>query len=240
MSEVMLMFGDIFLRSLLSAIILFFLAKLMGFKQISQFTYFDYVVGITIGSIAAQMSFDREIPYHYPVIAMIIYALIALGFSLVTLKSVKARRYLNGSPVILIDKGKILDRNLKTVKLDINDLLSQCRSAGYFNITDLEYAVMEPNGTVSFLPKSTLRPVTPQDISLKVRQETPAPSLIIDGRIMKENLKNSGFDENWLQKELDSLGVGKVQNIFFGTLDSSNHLYVYLKNPDSYKRNPYS
>lgn len=240
MSEVMVMFGDIFLRTVLSAVILFFLAKLMGFKQISQFTYFDYVVGITIGSIAAEMSFDREIPYHYPVIAMVIYALIALGFSVVTIKSIKARRYLNGSPVVLIDKGEILDRNMKTVKLDINDLLSQCRSAGYFNITDLEYAVMEPNGVVSFLPKSGFRPLTPQDMSIKVQQETPAPSLIIDGHVMEENLKNAGYDENWLNKELDRLGVSKIHNVFFATLDSGNHLFCYLKNPDKYKRNPYS
>ncbi len=240
MSEIMLMFGDIFLRSVLSAIILFFLAKLMGFKQISQFTYFDYVVGITIGSIAAEMSFDREIPYHYPVIAMIIYAAIAISFSVVTVKSVKARRYLNGSPIILMEKGKILDRNMKIVKLDINDFLSQCRAAGYFNITDLEYAVMEPNGVVSFLPKSGVRSLTPRDMSLNVRQDTPAPSLIIDGHVMEENLRNSGFDENWLKNELENLGVSKVHNVFFGTLDSDNRLYVYLKNLDTYKRNPYS
>ena len=91
MSEVMIMFGDIFLRTVLSAVILFFLAKLMGFKQISQFTYFDYVVGITIGSIAAEMSFDREIPYHYPVIAMVIYALSATSTAALWCSSTKGK-----------------------------------------------------------------------------------------------------------------------------------------------------
>ena len=103
----------------------------MGFKQISQFTYFDYVVGITIGSIAAEMSFDREIPYHYPVIAMVIYALIALGFSVVTIKSIKARRYLNGSPVVLIDKGEILDRNMKTCLLYTSSSCSSKREISF-------------------------------------------------------------------------------------------------------------
>ena len=141
---------------------------------------------------------------------------------------------------IRLEKGKILDRNMKIVKLDINDFLSQCRAAGYFNITDLEYAVMEPNGVVSFLPKSGVRSLTPRDMSLNVRQDTPAPSLIIDGHVMEENLRNSGFDENWLKNELENLGVSKVHNVFFGTLDSDNRLYVYLKNLDTYKRNPYS
>ncbi len=231
---------DIFIRSVVSAMILFLLTKIMGYKQISQLTYFDYCIGISIGSIAAEMSVEREIPYHYFVIAMVVYSMIALGISLVTLRNLKVRRYLNGSPLVLMAKGQLLPKNMKVVKVDIHDFLSQCRSAGYFNLSDLEYAIMEPNGLISFLPKSKNRPLTPEDMALQIKQDTPSPSLIMDGVVMQENLKDAGLDANWLSSELLSQGITNPKQVFYATLDSNNQLVVYPKNQDRYKHTPYS
>ncbi|MEL7623277.1 MAG: DUF421 domain-containing protein [Clostridiales bacterium] len=240
MGEFLIGVLDISIRALVSAIILFLLTKIMGYKQISQLTYFDYCIGISIGSIAAEMSFDREQPYHYFVIAMTVYFLIAVSFSLITLKSLKLRKFLNGNPIILMDKGKLLPKNMKIVKVDIHDFLAQCRNAGYFNIDDLEYAIMEPNGLISFLPKSKNRPLTTNDMALQVKQDVPGLSLIMDGVIMRENLTGAGLDENWLASELLNQGFISPKQVFYATLNGDNQLVVFPKNQDMYKHTPYS
>ena len=150
MIESLMFIGNVLLRSIISIVVLFILTKLMGAKQISQLTFFDYAIGISIGSIAADIAADIESSYLDAVISMGIYAGVAIIISYITKKSMKARRLLTGTPTILIDKGHILKQNLSKSKFDINELLCECRVSGYFNIADLEYAIMEPNGRISF------------------------------------------------------------------------------------------
>jgi len=217
-------------QSLLSAAVLFILAKLMGFKQLKQFNIFDYIVGITIGSIAATMAFEDNTPLFRPFIAMCIYAMIDIGISLTSMKSIRLRRFLNGTPVILMNKGKFISNNLNLVKLDINDFLSQARQAGFFDLDDIEAAVMEPSGMISFLPKSQTRPVCPRDLSLQPPESFVKPSLIIDGKVMKNNLAALGFDENWLINEMKKQNIDNVEEVFLGTLDENKNLLLFLKN----------
>ena len=141
MIESLMFIGNVLLRSIISIVVLFILTKLMGAKQISQLTFFDYAIGISIGSIAADIAADIESSYLDAVISMGIYAGVAILISYVTTKSMKARRLLTGTPTILIDKGHILKQNLSRSKFDINDLLCECRVSGYFNIADLEKLV---------------------------------------------------------------------------------------------------
>jgi uncharacterized membrane protein YcaP (DUF421 family) len=126
-------------------------------------------------------------------------------------------------------QGKLLEKNMRTVKLDTNELLSQCRNAGYFSLNDLEYAVMEPNGMISFLPKSTARPLQTRDLGLSLKQELIKPSLIIDGQILYQNLTIVGFDEIWLEKQLEKLNIKDIKEVLFGTLDNDQQLIVYEK-----------
>jgi uncharacterized membrane protein YcaP (DUF421 family) len=137
--------GEVLLRSVVSVAFLFILAKFLGAKQISQMNFFDYIIGISIGSIAAAMTGDTEVPFHFPLVAMVAYAALAFLISVFTNKSLKMRRFLNGTPLILVEHGKIIRENFKKEKLDFAEFLRECRSQGYFNLSDIDYAIMETN-----------------------------------------------------------------------------------------------
>ena len=140
--------------SLGSIIVLFILTKLMGNREMSQLSMFDYVVSITIGSIAAEMSTSLENNFLEPVIAMVVYGIVATAISYFTCKSIKIRRIVSGRGKILYDNGKLYRKNLIKSKLDLNEFLMQCRINGYFNLADIQTAILEPNGRISFLPVS--------------------------------------------------------------------------------------
>lgn len=135
-----------------SFFVLFILDKLMGNRQLSQMSFFDYVVGITIGSIAAEMATDLESDWYHAIIAMAVYALIEIVLSFITRKSKKARKILNGEPILLINKGGIIAKNLQKARITRDDLLSEARVQGYFDIKEIAYAIMEDSGNISFLP----------------------------------------------------------------------------------------
>lgn len=216
--------------SVVSELFLFVLTKLMGNKEMSQLSMFDYIIGITIGSIAAEMATALESDYVQPLVAMAVYALIAIIISLICEKSLKARRFIYGNSLILLDNGKLYRKNFKTAKMDLNEFLVQCRVNGFFNLSDIKTAILEPNGKISFLPKSTNRPATPQDLNLNPEPSSIDVNIIIDGRILYENLKNSGHDEMWLQKEIVSQGFEKPEQIFLATIDKQNNLSIYENN----------
>lgn len=140
--------------SLGSIIILFILTKIMGNREMSQLSMFDYIVSITIGSIAAEMSTSLENNFLEPVIAMAVYGIVATVISYFTCKSIKIRRIVSGRGKILYDNGKLYRKNLIKSKLDLNEFLMQCRINGYFNLADIQTAILEPNGRISFLPVS--------------------------------------------------------------------------------------
>lgn len=220
----------VIILSIVSEIFLFILTKLMGNKEISQLSMFDYVIGITIGSIAAEMATALESDYMQPLVAMLVYAVIAIIISVICMKSIKFRRFIYGNSLILLDNGKLYRKNFKIAKMDLNEFLVQCRVNGYFNLSDIKTAILESNGKISFLPKSTSRPVTPQDFNMSPPPASINVNIIIDGKILLENLKNSGHDQMWLQKELVSQGYQKPDQIFLATLDNQNQLSIYAEN----------
>lgn len=228
--EILLDIGEIAVRSVVSIAVLFILAKLMGSKQISQLNFFDYVVGISIGSIAAEMSADTELPFHFPLIAMGVYAAIAVAISVSTNKSIKVRRFMNGTPSILIDRGRILRENLKREKIDINELLCQCRGQGYFNISDIDFAILETNGKLSILPQSAKRPVTPQDMNLTPPEEGLCANIVIDGQIMEKHLHSVGKNREWLEHQMNAQKIKDVSDIILATCDTNGNFSAYLKN----------
>ena len=137
-----------------------------------------------------------------------------------------------GTPTILIQDGKILEGNLRKVKFDINDLLEEIRIAGYFDLSQVEYAIMEANGTVSVLPKSNYRALTPNDMKVKVEKEGLCCNLIIDGKIMHNNLKNIKKDEKWLKKQLKIMGYSDITKILLVTIDENDKMVIYERNHD--------
>lgn len=220
---------SVFIRSVVTIVVLFLLAKVMGKKQISQLNLFDYIVGITIGSVAADISLDLNKSFLDGVICMLVFGLTGALVSYVTLKSIKLRRFFTGTPSIIIENGKIIEEGLKKVKFDINDLMEELRGAGYFNIDEVAYAVMETNGKISFLPKDGDKPVTKKDMDLKIIPSSLVANIIIDGKIMMNNLKAMNKDEKWLSHELKVLGYKDIDEILLATLDSNDKIMVYKK-----------
>lgn len=229
---------NVTLLSIGSIVILFILTKIIGNKQISNMTLFDYINGITIGSIAAEMATSLEENFMLPLIAMIIYGLSSLGISYVSKKSIKLRRLFTGHSVILMDNGKLYKKNLSKARLDVNEFLTQCRINGFFNLADIQTAIIEPNGMISILPVPDKRPVNPQDLNLSPNQEKVMTSVIMDGRILHQNLKHIGKEEEWLRKQLKEQWNTKINDIFLATYDS-NKLDVYVKLNEKPKNDPF-
>lgn len=216
--------------SLGSIITIFILTKLIGYRQMSQMSMFDYINGITIGSIAAEMATSLEESFVQPLVAMIVYALAAILLSWSTSKSIKARRVIEGAPLVLLNHGEIYRQNLKKAKIDVTEFLVQCRVNGYFDVSRLETAILEGNGKISFLPKASDRPATPSDLNLSPEQDYMVANVILDGKIMEQNLRHTGKDEKWLKNQIKGQGAKAVEDVLLATCDSSNQVTVFLKN----------
>lgn len=196
----------------------------------SQLSIFDYFITITIGSIAAEMSTSLESNFMQPVVAMIVYALITLIVSFLNTKFVKLRPILSGKTLILYDNGTLFKENFKKAKIDLNEFLVQCRTSGFFNLSDIKTALLEENGKISFLPYSDKRPANPSDFNIKPKEDGIITNLILDGKIMEENLKELKLDKLWLMEMLQKQGIIKTDNIFLATYNSDGNLSAYLTN----------
>ncbi|MBD5533914.1 MAG: DUF421 domain-containing protein [Lachnospiraceae bacterium] len=227
---------QIVILSVASIVTLFILTKLMGYRQMSQMSMFDYINGITIGSIAAEMATALDENPLHGIVAMTVYALIAVLLSFLSMKSIKLRRLIVGRPVILLNNGSIYEKNLRKAKIDINEFLTQCRVAGYFDISKLQSAVLEADGRISFLPLSTERPLTAADVKLSPEQETMTANVVIDGHIMQKNLLHTGKDETWLHRQLKAQGTDNIRDVLLASVDMQNKLTVFLKNSDERKK----
>ena len=216
----------VLLTSLLSVGVLFAVAKIMGHKQMSQLDFFDYISGITIGSIAAELATELEEPLK-PLIAIAVYGAAAVLLSKITSLFPKTRKYINGTPTILMNNGKLYRENLKKAKLDLSEFMVMCRQQGYFNLSDIQTAVFEFNGKLSILPVSKKRPANPEDLNLSPAPEFIHTEVIMDGRILNENLKRMGLDDKWLQKQLNAQGYKKTEEVFLALCDENNQLTVF-------------
>lgn len=205
---------------------LFIAAKLIGHKQIAQLDFFDYITGITIGSIAAEMATELEEPWK-PFTAMLLYGGVTLLLSVITNKFPRTRKYLYGSPTVLMDQGKLYRENLKKAKLDLSEFIVMCRQQGYFDLTSIQTAIFESTGKLTILPVSTQRPATPGDLSLAPEQELLFTELIMDGRVLENNLKRLGLDLIWLDKQLKQRGIQSAQGVFLAVCDKNKKLLIY-------------
>ena len=222
---------DVFIRAITSLIVLFVASKMLGKKQVSELSIFDYVIGISIGNFAAEVTLNLESKIINGALAVLLFGFIAYLVSIITLKSMTLRRFFMGVPTIIIQNGKIFKNNLRKNKIDINDMLEQCRTKGYFDVSQIEFAVLEVNGDLSILPKSQYRPLNPDDMNLKVAKEGLVANIIIDGKIMINNLKRIGKDDEWLLKQLKVKGKS-LDSVLLATVDNKEKLVLYGKNED--------
>lgn len=217
----------ILLTAPLSVAALFIITKIMGHKQVSQLDFFDYVCGITIGSIGAELATELEEP-EKPLIALCVYGAVSLLLNVICKKLPRARKYINGSPTILFDSGKIYRGNLKKAKLDLSEFMLLCREQGFFDLDDIQTAVFEHNGRLSVLPRSIKRAATPEDLSIHVKEARIGVELVMDGRVLGENLSRIDRDERWLGARLRELGCKNRKELLLAVYhEAEDRLALY-------------
>jgi uncharacterized membrane protein YcaP (DUF421 family) len=215
------------LAALFSAAVLFIMAKLIGHKQVAQLEFFDYITGITIGSIGAEIATTLEKPWWKPAVALVVFSFVTVILSIIARKFPRTRKYINGTPTVLMNNGKLYRENMKKAKLELSEFMLLCRQEGYFNLNDIQTAIFEYNGKLSILPVSTKRPLNPEDMELQPEQESINTEVIMDGRVLGENLRRMGLDEIWLKRQLSEQGYGGAGEVFLGVCDENNKLTLF-------------
>ena len=218
----------ILLRSIAAFLVLFLMTRIMGRKQISQLTFFDYCVGITIGSIAATMSVDQNVKALNGVMSLIVWGLFPIILAYVGMKSHTFSNITDGKASIIIENGQINEKNMRKNLLNINELMLLLREKNVFKLADVEMAVLETNGELSVLLKADKQPVNASMLNMYVKREHGPSILIMDGRPMKHTMEKLGYTEEWLQTEIKKQGAEKISDVFLAQIDSNGQLYVDL------------
>ncbi|UOF92037.1 DUF421 domain-containing protein [Fodinisporobacter ferrooxydans] len=217
------------IRAISSFIFLLVFARILGKRHIAQLTFFDYVVGITIGNIASSLSCERDVNTIDGLIGLLVWGITPICISKINLKSYTFRNLSDGHPTVLIESGKILEHNLRKQKLAIDDLLSMLREKDVFKLQDIEFAVLETNGRISIMKKSEYQPVTPSLLNLQTQRELPPRIVIMDGHIMERTLGTMGYSKEWLLAQIQKQGANRSEDVFVAQLEANGKLYVALK-----------
>lgn len=212
-------------RTVLAVIILFLMTKLLGKRQVSQLSLFEYITGITIGSIAAYVSLDAETEWGLGLVSLTVWVACSYGIEFVQIKSKKMRDFIDSKGSVLIEHGRVLEKNLKKERLTTDELMEQLRKKSAFRLADVEFAIMEPSGDINVLLKRENQPLTPKDLGIPVQPEKEPQTVIMDGQIMEEALRRSGRDQHWLDKKLAEVKAA-VSDVFLGQIDGSGELYA--------------
>jgi uncharacterized membrane protein YcaP (DUF421 family) len=221
---------DPYLEALIKTLMAFFgiliYARILGKQQMSQLTFYDYVTGITFGNIAATIAVDQGNKTLLYLWVLTIFTAINYVMGVVTERSRPLRKIIEGEPVILIHNGKIMEHNMAKSRYNMENLLMQLREKEVFNIKDVEFAVAETDGQLTVLKKSQKRPVTPADLNVDTPYEGILSEIIVDGEVIYQNLKQNNLDENWLIKQLKSLGYNSAKDITYASLDENGNIYI--------------
>ncbi len=221
-------FLKIVILSVSSFLVLFLLSKVMGFRAIAELSFFDYVIGITIGSVAAEMCTNIDIEWWKGITAMVIYVLFDMAFILISQKTLVGRKIISGVPIVLIDNGKIVEKSVKKARIDLNDLEAAARVSGYYNLSDIQFAVMEVSGKISFMPVPNKRPLNPMDFNFTPERESLQVNVIMDGKIIDSNLSVAGISKKELVRKVRKENK-EVEKIVLATIDSKKVLTIFEK-----------
>lgn len=236
------MYMSIFINTIIKGVLIYILAltlsRLIGIKIISQMNFFDFITGVSVGSMIAKIIIDKDHVVFSGITALILLTLLTIGTSYLNLKSYKVRKLINAKPTLLIENGRIIDKNMKKLRITINEITMKLREKDVFNLEDVHFAIMEKNGQLSVLIKDDKKPVTPYDMDLKVKNSSLLNDIIIDGKIIDKNLKVAGIDEKWLQDELKKKSINSIEDVFYATVDKDKKLTISEKyskefNPES-------
>lgn len=217
---------EIALRALITFPVLLLLTRLMGKKQMSQLTFFNYVTGITIGTISASMTIDQDIPFWHSLTGLVSWVLLTILASWLTLNSRQARGILDGGPTLIIKEGKILEENLKSLRLKMEDLGMMLREKDIFSVADVDAAVFEPNGKLSVIKKPGKHGATKEDLGVALMQPKYIPTdLALDGQILQRNLQELNLSPAWLETQLKQAGTS-LDQVFYAQIQSDGTLFI--------------
>ena len=222
---------DTITRTVLGFAVLLTLTRMLGKKQLSQLTVFTYITGIALGSMAAEMVLQKDVRIIEGVTAMVLWSVLVFLIEWISLKSAAARVLMDGEPSIVIKKGLILEKTLKKQRLNIDDLTMQLRLNQVFSVTDVEYAILEPNGAITIMKKSGKNPVTKQDMQMPPEQLEMPSEIIADGKIVEKNLRELGFSHEQLNDELQRQGIADIKSILYAELQQDRSLYIQQRTP---------
>jgi len=216
----------VFVRGIIAFFTLLIFARLLGKQQVSELTFFDYILGITIGSIAATLTTDLSSRAWPHWVGLATWTAAVWFLQWVSLRSRAVAKYINGEPVILIMNGQIMEKNLKKMRYTLDDLLIQLRHRGIFDLKEVEFALLETTGQLSVLKKSQYAPVTPHDLKIPTKYKGLSTELIYDGKVIDINLKRFNLDRAWLEQQLKAQGIQSPREVFLALLNTEGELYV--------------
>jgi uncharacterized membrane protein YcaP (DUF421 family) len=219
-------------HSLIVFVLLVILARLIGKKLLSQMTFFDFVIGVTIGTVGGAF-ITMEIRGFYVLLSPIILTTAVLLSGYLALKNVTFRKLIEGEPIVLIQNGKIYEKNMKKVRYNTDDLLAQLREKNVFDTGEVEFAILEPHGKLSVLKKSQHLPLTPKDLGISTPYKGVSSEIVRDGRIVEQNLRQNNLTHEWLYNELFSRDIKNIRDVFLAILSTDGNLFV-----DLHKDNP--
>lgn len=218
---------DVAIRSIFTMIGLFFVMRLIGKKQVATLSFFEYIVGITVGDLAAGISSDTKMPLSSSITSLAIWVLFPITISLISLKNKTIRDIAENKTTVVIKNGKIMEGNLKKEKYTADDLLVQLRKRNVFQVADVEFATLEPSGDINVLLKREKQPLTFGDIYPNAPSVKEPQTVIMDGKILDESLATMRLNRGWVKEELDKIGV-TIENVFLAQVDSYGELSVDL------------
>lgn len=212
------------------------LARIMGRKLISQMTFFDFIVGVTMGTLTANVMVDTSNSVSSSVTALIILSALSIGIGFLNIKSFRLRKMIDSEPVTLVKNGTIVEDNMKNTRMTINELMMKMREKNAFSLADVEFAIMETDGMLSVLTKADKKPVTPSQMNIKAESEGLMKDVIIDGNLIEENLKDAGVDKNWIKGELQKQNVNDFSDVFYGGLYGNKKLHISRKSNSEHEK----
>ena len=219
---------QVFTHSVLVFFLLLVLTRLIGKKFLAQMTFFDFVTGITIGTIGGAYV-TTETKGLYVLISPILLTSLVILTGYITFKYTSARKLIEGEPLVMIQNGKIFEKNMKKIRYNMDDLMMQLREKDIFDFGEVEFAVLEPHGKLSVLKKSQNLPLTPKDMNMSTNYKGISSEIIRDGKIVAQNLEQNNLSHEWLYNELASRKIINIRDVFLATLSSDGNLYVDLK-----------
>lgn len=224
------------LRTIVVYALAIFLARNIGRKLISHMTFFDFVVGVSMGSLSANAMANSGDRGTFYLTGLITLSILNIGIDYINIKSFKMRKLIDSEPVTLVENGTIVEENMKNTKMTVGELMMKMREKNAFSLTDVEFAIMETDGELSVLPKADKKPLTPSQMKIKTKSEGLMKDIIIDGKLIEENMKSAGVDSKWVNVQLKQRNVSSISEVFYAGVYADKKLHVSKKSQNKYER----